>query len=339
MNLPLFLRVPSAYFVGILSEWLDLKSVARLDTAMTNRDHRPSTLSNFERMKFLQMNGILLKGKAVKWLSLRKIPLEHLLFDSSIGAGFLGGVTLPFLKKLECEAINDLSMHCLVSTSPLLQSIKFGSTSTISDAGLMHIMDHCPILQQLSLKQNITSSIFPGFKETFTSDALLKLLHKCTNLKSVFLCSGIIGKLKSHDMERLVEFGNLFEVLEFPHVIAASSESITKFLKSCAGLKSISGGISILPYLQSSSCTMLEKLRLDQLMTDRLLSFPDAGYLNVSQNCKMVNKTVLHIYLPSFIYIYPPSLHHHYVPPLISHIHFSRFVSHITSSISSVAQY
>ena len=301
-SVPLFLRVPSAYFVGILSEWLDLKSVARLDSAMTNKEHRPSTLSNFEHMKLLQMNGMLLKGKTVKWLSLRKIPLENLLFDNSSGGGYLGGVTLPLLKKLECDAISDLSIYCLVRSSPQLQHIKFGSTSTISDAGLLHIMENCPALEKLSLKQNVTSpSLFPGFKENFTSDALFKLLHKCTNLRSVFLCSGIIGKIKSHDMERLHKFGHLFEVLEFPHVTAASNETITQFLKGCSGLKSISGGISILPYLQSASCTVLEKLRLDQLVTDRLLSFPDTGYLNVSQKCKMVKKNSLSSYLSTLL--------------------------------------
>ena len=304
VGVPLFLRVPSAYFVGILSEWLELKSVARLDSAMTNREHRPSTLSNFQHMKLLQMNGMLLRGKTVKWLGLRKIPLENLFFDSCSGAGYLGGVSLPWLKNLECEAINDLSIYCLTQSSPQLQSIKFGATSTISDAGLLHIMENCPALEKLSLKQNVTSpNIFPGFKDNFTPDALFKLLHKCTNLRSVFLCAGIIGKLKSHDMERLNKFGQLFQKLEFPHTTAASNETITQFLKSCGVLKSISGGISILPYLQTSSCTVLEKLRLDQLVTDRLLSFPDQGYLNVSQNCKMV--TLLSLCLLTYLPLLP----------------------------------
>ena len=51
LDIPLFFRLPDAWLFCLLSEWLDMPSVGKLDTAISCKEYRPEFLLSLQCMR------------------------------------------------------------------------------------------------------------------------------------------------------------------------------------------------------------------------------------------------------------------------------------------------
>ena len=145
----LLFHVPQSLLVGLLSEWLDLRSLGRLDTAVSSKIYRPlflnslhimrsETVENIERCEWSTCSTLgEWSGLWWRWLSIRRIYVESVslsdrnqintIWSTAIDNDEL--LVLPSLRKVQFSSCSDDDLAYLVRTSPDVQSITF-ETST-----------------------------------------------------------------------------------------------------------------------------------------------------------------------------------------------------------------
>ena len=144
----LLFHVPQSLLVGLLSEWLDLRSLGRLDTAVSSKIYRPlflnslhimrsETVENIERCEWSTCSTLgEWSGLWWRWLSIRRIYVESVslygkehntIWSNAIDNGEL--LVLPSLRMIKFSSCSDDDLAYLVRTSPDVQSITF-ETST-----------------------------------------------------------------------------------------------------------------------------------------------------------------------------------------------------------------
>ena len=153
-NAPFLFRLPNVLLMDILSEWLDLASIARLDTAVTPHDGcRRYFLRNLQEMsaKSAITFEFTLNECSLRWLSIRRVPIESIVLPLWSEAVF-AEMRLYSLRTVSVTGIDDLRLTHLINNHPLLVSLTLddGDHRGLSDRGIQLIGQHLPLLERLS---------------------------------------------------------------------------------------------------------------------------------------------------------------------------------------------
>ena len=124
--------LPKSLLVQFLTEWLDIREVGVLDSAMTNKEHRPEFLQCLQEMRNrsvpVSFNGFCGDdGTMPRWISVRQIHVKTFSlfgFDKE----FIEDLHLPSLQKL--EVLSPPWLRHVPQLSPLLEELSIGQFST-----------------------------------------------------------------------------------------------------------------------------------------------------------------------------------------------------------------
>ena len=230
-------NLPSEWIVTLLSEWLDIRDVAHIDTAMTMHSQRAAFLQILRQMR---STSIIRKYNfesfpTLCWLSSRQIYLEDIELETyrysgghkdRINSDQLKVLKLISLKKLVLTCVDDLGIFYSIRNSPLLQSIDIDNDNTsqekivLTDLGLHCLGSLCPALESFSL-----ATYHLGQGSMFTAEVMSVFFRGCRSLKTVKLTAGALKNFSAFDIESLRPFGHLFEALTFPCRYPVSSSS------------------------------------------------------------------------------------------------------------------
>ena len=234
-NDPFFPQLPTEWIISFLSEWLDIKDVAKLDAAMTTHSQRPA---------FLQiLNGIRSTSISRKydfdsfpmlcWLSIRGIYVEDIELATyrrrqgelrdRLKMDQLKVLNLMSLRKLVIDRVDDLGIFYAIRNSPRLQSLAIDGYKSSEDSMVqtdLGVGSLCPALEHFSLAGNIP-----------TAGALCMFFRGLPSLKTVELgyLNNFLRNFSASDIECLRPFGHLFEKLSSP-VISSPPSSGTSLI-------------------------------------------------------------------------------------------------------------
>ena len=234
-NGPFFSTLPTGWIISFLSEWLDIKDVAKLDTAMTMHSQRPAFLQILTEMRSTSISRKydFDSFPMLCWLSIRGIYVEDIELGtySSRWQGFhsdrlkmnqLKILNLTSLRKIEINHVDDLGIFYAIRNSPRLQSLVISDYKPSEDSmvqtdhGLHRVGSLCPALEHFSLDGR-------GLRQT--GYALCMFFRESQLLKTVKLTGGVFENFSAFDIECLRPFGHLFEALTFPRQNPISSSS------------------------------------------------------------------------------------------------------------------
>ena len=278
---PMFFRFPEGVMMNLLSQWLDIRDVGRLDTAMTMHSLRPTFLKHLQRMRRSKNEGnYLIEGegtgltsfKFLVWLSNRRIYVENISVWSLGSASITEDVKkgLPFLRGLSVSGPNSESdIITLVKTSPALKSISLYYIKV--QEVLRQIADQCPLLEDLTLWCS------------FSMDDFLYLLNKCSELRNITLKYDPFKEWAGDNWKRLHPYGHLIQNIQI-HANGPHHPAFADFIGACPCLKTLhycdipetSKGEILLRAAQT--CPLLEFLSFDTHSSVALVA--------LVQNCK-----------------------------------------------------
>ena len=293
----MFFRLPKAFMLNFLSEWLHIADVGRLDTAMTTESLRPTFLQLLQDIRSTTAHGpkvfqnlpsvtvaghtISEHGKGLRsftfltWLSNRRIYVDEINLWPLGSASIAENVKLPFLRKLSVSGpVSESDVIALVKTSPALQTIHLSFFTRVNEV-LREIGDHCPLLEELMLHCS------------FSMDDFLYLLSKCFSMRSVTLNYDPFKEWAGDNWERLHPYGHLIEHIQI-HANAPNHPAFADFIGACPNLRSLgywdvpetSEGEILLRAAQT--CPLLEDLTFD--------THSPAALVALGQNCKKLRE-------------------------------------------------
>lgn len=203
-------RLNEDWFKTLVSCWLDLPSIARLDTAFTNKFLRQYwlecvsniyTLSTWSCVPTDKINDavywITSKSKKFNYINFSDCPnitnscllriarecpqllvldLKHYSYLADIVVGAIGfGCKQIRVLHIEGPTVTDLGIQAIGEGCFELTEFYFNKCEKITDAGLIQLANGCKKFQSIH---------FIGGK-LFTDDGLLMLTQSCTMLKSI----------------------------------------------------------------------------------------------------------------------------------------------------------
>lgn len=166
----LLLKLPDDIIVSILSSWIELKEVNRLETSIGSKKERKSVLDLLCSDLFSFEHDVKLNPSKMKWMVLRNIKLESMTL-SKLKKLFVNGNLPIATSKLRSLSIRD---HIFYSN-------KFYSDLNF-DANIIEIVSQSPQLCEFNVScyaDNMTINIFTHFKSIFFENlkVLRILLH------------------------------------------------------------------------------------------------------------------------------------------------------------------
>ena len=164
-SFPSFFLPPQAWFNLLLSEWLDIRSVATLDSAMTTHKYRSQFLQFLRdmRSKSVAANKSYDRHRVpyLVYLSRRQIHVKEIYFLEMGGLCncVVNALCFPSLEKFLSRDIDDAGVLAIVRNSPLLKEIVLdGGRSNrellLTDVALHAIAQHCPLLEEIIIGRN-----------------------------------------------------------------------------------------------------------------------------------------------------------------------------------------
>jgi hypothetical protein len=220
---------PPRVVINILSKWLELKEVCRLDTSICDEDLRQSFAYDLvaNRISFeavLQNKGQdLMDWLAFKHIRVRKLILggcDHIPYALTSSFSRVTKIVLT-----DCPLLSDFSFIMLISSSPTIQELSIVNCPQISDVSFTTIgklaSKSLSCLEHLSISgcEKITDSGFSPF-----------VTQHCGHLKSFSL----------HDCR--------VSVISITTVLSIASETLTKFSShgciAATGVKSVLNALS-----------------------------------------------------------------------------------------------
>ena len=155
-------QLPSAWFVAVLSEWLDTPSIGVLDTAISSKMHRPQFLVNLQNMRSTSIDSfsddrshMLARGwtgRWWRWLSIRQIYVERIVLrGNTVGSDLV----IPSMQKAVAESFGDDDLQCLIHNCPSLRSLSLTSAtdSVVSQTGIRNMINWCQSLEEFSFNR------------------------------------------------------------------------------------------------------------------------------------------------------------------------------------------
>ena len=279
MSVPMFFRLPEDFIIDFLSQWMDIRDLGRLDTAMTMHSLRPTFLQDLQRVRSTTVDRHVIIGqgtgltsfKFLVWLSNRRIYVENISLRP-LSPASITEEKLPFLRQLHStvsDSVSESDAVALVKSSPALQTISLYTSTRVQEV-LRQIADHCPLLEELMLIYS------------FSMDDLHYLLDKCSALRNITL-HHIKEWPDDNCWERLQPYGHLFQRIEI-HENAPNYPAFADFIGACPHLKLLaycdipetSEGEILLRAAQT--CPLLESLSFD--------THSSAALVALGRNCK-----------------------------------------------------
>ena len=251
----LLFKLPAELLIPLLSEWLSIEDVAKLDTAMANRSHRGAFLQLLENVR-TEIHCDLDASPRLHWLSLRRIHVESM------------ELTLKnnYLKK-NCKRLKSYNIELLerIPLSKLRKLVLYSRKfRLLPDVVMSHIGSVCSVLEHLQL--NVESE--------FNAVGFLSILRRCQMLKSIDLGECILKRFTATDIEGMHQYGHLFTTFNITSITPQFLDLIVR----CPNLKKVTFAIQ-----------RLDLVRLPEIgfsFQDR--GCPNAGLLLLQQHCKQL---------------------------------------------------
>jgi hypothetical protein len=201
---------PPLVIVNIISKWLELKELARLDTSIANHSFRSTFLFQLYAYQSVRYHIECTKCKSdilLTWIFLKRMRPESLILTNcqmfpktlsnlcgqmttlhledcksltdDILVSLLKKAPLVDLKLSNCELISDATLLALTSDdcAPLqLESLSIGHCAALSDIGLSAFASkHCRVLQSFTASHCDFSSVGIGCVLEIASGTLRKV--------------------------------------------------------------------------------------------------------------------------------------------------------------------
>ena len=311
-SIPFIFRLPKAWLIAFISDWLPNQELAILDTAVTNHEYREHFLSCLRQLnpeKHWSVNNL-----SLQWISLRQVSVHSIEFNCDVTkTQAISNLYLPLLVSLEVDFQKgdenvDQAILYLVRNSPEIQSVKLQSKSEITDAGVRHIADFCPLLKDFSFCPCDTAA-------SVTILSLLYLFRSCSLLENVSFTRGILDKYSGADLHQLKEFAHLFDSLSLLNAPdedrIINYKDIISLLALCSKLTELdygsAGSLDDSKILQrlGEMCPMIEKFTYtkisffgDEEEDGELMPtsgvVPITMYLNAFRRCSHLREISLH---------------------------------------------
>ncbi len=310
-------QLPSAWFVAVLSEWLDMPSIGVLDTAISSEMHRLQFLVNLQNMRSTSADSfsddrshVLARGwtgRWWRWLSIRQVYVERIVLrGNAVGSDLV----IPSMRKAVAESFGDDDLQCLVRNCPSLRSLSLTSYSDrMSQTGLSTLstltnLHQC--LEEFSFRRG-SGYDQPEAFYTETGAALIDALRRCSRLQKVALTG---DALRAVNLEDLLPYGHLFHELEFQSYgrTAADAQAISNLLVNCGNLRKLhyqgSDDEHDLLFFTPLSCPLLEVLELSSFSFNQQQQIAGAGasaaavaaagvFTLIHRNCKHLRELTL----------------------------------------------
>ena len=279
-SIPFLFRLPKAWLTAFISDWLPIQEIANLDTAITNHEHRDHFLSCLR-----QLNPEIhwsVHNLSLQWLSLRQFSVFSIEFNCDVTKiQSFSNLYLPLLISLEVDfqegdGTIDEAILYLLRTCPEIQSIKLQTSSAITDVGVRHIADCCPLLQDFHF--------CPWVGVSVDISTLVYLFRHCPLLESVDLIQAVLEDYSGSDLRQLKEFGHVIEsisVYNDPDV-NINAKDIIELLLLCPKLTELD---------YTSTRTVDDSLMLQRL-GEICPSITKFNYNKVSDDVEIVNVVV-----------------------------------------------
>ena len=198
---PLFLLLQSEDLkILFLSFWLDVRSLATLDVAVSSRRLRPRWMMLLECLRCPAMDDWGQSISSLMWLSRRGIRASRLLMKMDTwrvrGCDILQVDTsdLVHLGLNNCSSMTDQCVMDVVHICPQLRSIDLGECKKVTDAGISALGAGCGQLQSINL----------AGCEKVTDAGISALSHGCGQLQIVDLA--FCGKVTDAGISASVTF-------------------------------------------------------------------------------------------------------------------------------------
>ena len=293
-NITLLLKLPSAWLIALLSEWLDMPSIGMMDTAMTSKLYRPQFLDFLQVMRSLSIDcfsaergrGRQLSERSIwtsywwRWLSIRKIHTESIVL---CGGAVRSDLAIPSMREVDARSFGQVDLFRLVRNCPSLRSLNLSSgAARLTDRGL------CCLTK---LHQTLEEFCFDG-GFIFRPEELIAVLRRCTYLRKVSLTD---KALHSVNLVELAPYGHLFYELNFGfrtqsiECLLAKCSNLRKF--TCEGCDDEEENALILTSIHRF-CPLLEDIVLSSFKFIQQVAGADLFTL-VGQTCKHLRKLSL----------------------------------------------
>jgi hypothetical protein len=245
-------RLPNSLFIAFISEWLDMPSIGKLDTAVSSKNHRSQFLNSLQSMQsstvdsFSENRGRGCIGFGThqwtalwwRWMSIRQLNVQCAnIYGNSVGADVL---LLPSMRRVKIEQCNNTSLACVAASCPVLQSLTITCSGMGYNAGNEFLTNpaHGAVATLCELEEFFFGS-WAGSRsgESFegTAAALAAMFRQCPKLKKVSLAGDAVLCM---DLQWFHAFGHLFHALRVSqYLVRSRGHSIWNLLRHCNNLK------------------------------------------------------------------------------------------------------
>jgi hypothetical protein len=215
-SVPLLFQLPDALFVALVSEWLDMPSIGKLDTAILSKALRQQFLFSLQNMRSTSVDdhssdrgiGFLggdgeWTGYWWRWLSIRQIYIERIALR---GKDIRWELVIPSLLNVSIDDCEDDDLRYLVRNCPSLRCLGIVTEDSndyplVSDAGLEVLADLRESLEEFSYCCS-TKGLDQEYHSR-SAAALVDVFRQCSNLVKVSLTD---YALHSVNFEELIPF-------------------------------------------------------------------------------------------------------------------------------------
>ena len=316
-DIPLLFQLPNAWLVAVLSEWLDMPSIGRLDVAVSSKKHRPQFLNSLQCMRstsaelFSKGPGqdIQLReagqwmGPWLRWLSIRQIHVESIvLCGNEMRSDFI----IPSMRRVQAKKyFLNADLQFLIRNCPSLQSLSIETMThdedTIEvpvDIDLELLSGLCQSLEEFSYYRFAYLQTYREHDQEYyrrTAAALVNMLRQCTRLRKVSLTG---DTLQLVNLVELHQHGHLFHEVELKQYdrVFPYGQATANFFVCCSNLRKLryqgdnNDQDSLVLTAIHRSCLVLEALHLSLLKSHVVVP---SIFTLIGHNCKQLRSLVL----------------------------------------------
>ena len=164
-KIPLLFKLPNAWLIAFLSEWLDMPSIGKLDTAISTKKYRSQFLNSLQSMRSIAVDsfsdcrclGVLdgdsdWTGQWWRWLCFREIYVER---ASLYGNDVRFDLVILSMRNVEIENCEDDDLQYLVRNCPSLRRLGITTRTSagqqvVSAVGLLALANLHQSLEEFS---------------------------------------------------------------------------------------------------------------------------------------------------------------------------------------------
>ena len=141
-----------------LSHWLDVRSIATLDMAVSSKKCRPNWISFLHSVRSAALDDIVHSASSLKWLSMRGISVSRLQMKVDAWRVDLCDVSLLKTSDLlhigldGCRSLTDECVRRIATRCCKLRSIRLKGCENVTDAGISALGAGCGQLLSINLR-------------------------------------------------------------------------------------------------------------------------------------------------------------------------------------------